>query len=187
MNSFKLFLFVLLSVSFFACDDDEDPITPTTNDLQGTWIATGLDADISSTTVMPSGTSTGTSNGSATVDSFELTFAEATWTSQGGYLIDLITNTDDGSANASATVTTTSGENRNGTYTASDDDISVTGSFVTLDINGVTSGGSGTAQELDYTIVGDLLTLTQDQEDVTQRGDTTTTTTIKTTSTWSRK
>lgn len=188
MKIFKLSLLLLLGVSFFtACEDDEDPIIPGVNDLQGTWVATGLDADISSSTVSPTGTSNGMSSGSATVDSFALTFEETTWKSAGGYAIDLLTNTTGGSANASATITTTVGEERTGTYTASADEISVTGSFVMLEINGVLSGGTGVAQQLDYTITGDLLTLTQDQEEVTQSGDTTTTITVKTTSTWVRQ
>lgn len=188
MKIFKLFplLLLLLSVLFFACDD-EDSEMPASTELQGTWIANGLDAEISSMTVSPNGTSSGGSSVSAVDQPFELTFDATTWTTTGGYDINLETATADGSGSAAARITTLVNENRTGTYSASTSVLTFENSFATLNINDMLLGGSGAAQVLNFSIDGDVLTITQDQEEVVIDGTTTTTISVTTTSEWIRQ
>lgn len=186
MNIFKLLPLLLLSVLFFACDDEDSDMSASV-ELQGTWIANGLEAEITSMTVTPTGTSSGGSSVSAANQPFELTFDAATWTTTGGYDINLETATADGTGSAAATITTLVNENRTGTYSASGSVLTVENSFATLNINDELIGGVGAAQVLDFSIDGDVLTISQDQEEVVIDGTTTTTFTVTTTSEWTRQ
>lgn len=185
MKLFNLFFLLLVSLSFVACDDDEDPVS-SEDGIVGTWSAQSFEFDLESSTTSPDFDVETVSSGTATALDYTLTFtAEGNWTAVGSYTLN-ITSSSDG-VQTSAQENMYSSVTNSGTYTVAGDLLTINESFFTLELDGMTLGGGNGPQVVPFAISGNTLTFTQDDETEVMSGTATTSSKTFSESVWARK
>ena len=144
-NLFKnLFCFALL-VSLISCGSEETETT-----LEGTWTAVEFSASISLTT---SDGETGTIEIESTDLNYDLTLDGSSFTTSGSYDVTVTASlTGVGTETIDQSYTDVMGS---GTYTSTDTDITIDGSFFELELDGMPFMITGEAQSGPYEINSD--------------------------------
>lgn len=178
------FLTFLVSIFLISCGDDED-MTTADSDLDGTWVAQTLTADVNSTTVIVGGLTVNTD-----VDlegknlDYTLVLDNGAFTTTGSYDIELNVESQGINTTQTDTYTDVSG---GGSYTISGDQISVNGQFFDLEFNGMPLMISGEEQSATYVINGNTLTISQDETSVSNSDGVSSTTETVSVSTWTKQ
>lgn len=141
----------MLVVSMFSCGADEDnEVSP--EDLVKTWNLVSVDVEVNSTTVSNGETYSSMSEMTGTNPNYTLTMEDATWTTSGGYDIELVTQFNGETfPMQEQSYTNVSGQ---GSYTADGETITINGSFFSFEVDGVDLTALGDAQTADYEING---------------------------------
>lgn len=181
---FLQFFFALSLVLFFASCTDDDDIT-TNDELIGTWEATFFDANIDSSTELNGIFNTSNSAISSSNLNYRLTFTENEFTTEGSYDITVVSSTEGMVFNTTnSSLTDVMGD---GTYTVDGDQITTMGPFFTFEANGMSgaAGDEGQTATFEINSNGELI-FTQDEEMTSTNSGVTTTSIIRSNSTWQR-
>jgi|GEM_PF-6782690 len=150
-NLFKNFICLALLISLASCGGDE----VSSDGLEGTWelIEITSNSEVTTTISIIGETLTSISELSGENIDFEITFDESTYSGQGSYdMVGFVTTTGIPGQipfNESLNDITSTGN-----YSATDNQMTITGSFVTVEFNGMTTSG-GQEQTVDYVINSD--------------------------------
>lgn len=167
-----------------ACESggDESPSTS----LIGTWTAVSLEADVESTSSFNGTNITTTSIATGSDFNYDLTFTETSFTSSGSYTVSSTVSINGG---PSQTVTSDfSNVSGSGTYTSTEDELTLIGAFFSLESNGLPAQTSGQAQMASYEINGNgELVISQEETMTLTQSGVTTSVNAMVTSRWARK
>lgn len=183
-NRFKLFFGLTLVFFASACESGSDE-SPSTS-LVGTWTAVSLDADVQSTSSFNGTNVTTSSIATGSNFNYDLTFTETAFTTSGSYTVSSTVSINGGASQTfSSDFSNVSGS---GTYTSTEDEIMLNGTFLSLELNGLPAQTSGQVQTASYEIngSGELVISQEESMTVTQSGVTTSLTAMVT-SRWTRK
>lgn len=183
----KLFFMLTLLTFMTACSNDDEESTPDASSLVGTWSAVSFTADITSVVAIPvTGDITSTTNAVGSNFDYTVTFTDAAFTTAGGY--DVMTSGVAAGVNIPETTSTYSDVDGSGTYTSTDTELTISGSFYSFDVDGMDLDALGETQTVEYEINSDdELIITQNETMETTAGGFTTTTTIVSSSKWTRQ
>lgn len=180
--NFSLLVFAMSLLTFASCNSDDDaPVTM--SDLEGTWSAETLNAQVNSTTVSPDFTTETDVQISAPALDYDVTFQGNTFTADGEYTIAIVADANGTTTTSTDTYTSV---NNTGTFSTNANEITINGSLFSLEYNGQPVLGAGGPQTADFSISGDILTITQSQDTTIAANGFTTTSAVSSTSTWRR-
>lgn len=148
------FAFSLL-ILVFSCGKDDDPVAAR-GDIEGTWTATGMVANVE----------TNSSGNTSTVDvtgsnfDYDLTFTADAFSTEGSYTGTNVISSGGFNQTQVVEYTDIMGS---GTYTIDGNVITTMGSFFDFDASGMGSSGNSEPQNAQFSIDGDVLTMTQNE------------------------
>ena len=187
MLKFTKFLTVFaLLLTFSACNNDDDVVTLSSDGLEGNWTAVFFEADVTGSTEFNGETTVSATTIEASSLSYDLTFTDAAFTTSGGYTMGVSSSVDGNVVSTSSDdYTDVSGS---GTYTATDTELTLNGSFFEFEFNGQPFNQANGAQTANYEINADgELVISQNETISTTANGVTSTTTIVSTSRWMRQ
>lgn len=162
----------------------KDPVAA--GDLEGTWTAESVVADIESTSNTVAGEITSTVTAEGSNLNYDLTLNGTEFTTSGGY--DMTTEVDAGGIMIPSSTTMYSNISGSGTYSVSGDVMTIDGSFFEFDASGLTTMSSVGEQKATFEINADgKLVFSQDEEITTTDSGATVVSRVISTSVWVRK
>lgn len=177
------FLVLALSLLTFASCGSEGDDPATMSDLEGTWSAESLNADVNSTIVSPDFSSETDVQITAPALDYDVTFQGNTFTAEGEYTIAIVAEANGGTTTSSDNYTSV---NNTGTFSTNANELTLNGSLFSLEYNGQPVIGAGGPQTANFSVSGDILTITQNQDTTIVANGFTTTSVVSSTSTWRR-
>lgn len=193
MKNLKTFLLlVLISLAYTACDNEplegfeEEGNNPFGNSLVGTWALVDFDVSVVSTTEVGgiSVESSSLVDGLPNPD-YNLTFTNDAFFTTGSYGYTATTTVNGITNSQDLFLENVTGA---GTYTATNTELTIDGSFFTIEFQGMDFSELQGEQTINYSISADGQTLTfiQDTTEVNSAGGATSTSTVTGSSTWTK-
>ncbi|AEH02517.1 hypothetical protein [Lacinutrix sp. 5H-3-7-4] len=193
MKNLKTFLLlVLISLTYTACDNEplegfeEEGNNPFGNSLVGTWALVDFDVSVVSTTEVGgiSVESSSLVDGLPNPD-YNLTFTNDAFFTTGSYGYTATTTVNGITNSQDLFLENVTGA---GTYTATNTELTIDGSFFTIEFQGMDFSELQGEQTINYSISADGQTLTfiQDTTEVNSAGGATSTSTVTGSSTWTK-
>jgi len=184
LNTIAVCLF--FSLIIMSCGDDDPMDDPAVKGLDGEWKVTSLTVDLTSTISAVGINLSTTSVGNGKDLDYTLNLDNGNFTTMGSYGLELSTTTSsDPIPNVvSQSYTDVSGS---GTYTNTDDEITVNGQLFDFEVDGVSFTQMTGPATASYTVDGDVLTVTQDEEMTTSTLGVESIVQMKSESVWARQ
>ncbi len=184
----KFFKFLFLSsliISMNACSDDDDSSSSEMDEIVGSWKAKSFEFDTKSTIDFAGIETSSETSGSGSNLDYTLVFEESTYSTSGGYDVD-VTTSSNGEV-LSMSTQSYSDVDGSGSYSTQDDLITIKGSFYEFEVDGVDLTSGSQEQTVTFKLEGNQLTFIQDEQKTETINGISTVTHTKSTSVWERQ